>query len=528
MARDRRAAGRPVRRDGGPDRGDRPVGAGPEGPLALLQPHRGGQQLRHPLPATGGPGRGGWDPRSRIRAGRGPAAEARERRTPSPRTSRSCWTRTYWPRGTSTSPSGTSRSAPTTAGWRTRPTPPAGSATPCASSTWPPVRRRPRPSTTPPTAWPGPTTTPPSSTCGWTRPCAPTSSGGTGSAPIRPPTPWSTRRRTTASTWGWAGPRTTGTSSSGLDSKVTSEFRALSADEPEGDFSVIEPRRQGIEYSVDHDRGDPAGGRAGRFLIVTNDGAEDFRLMEAPDDSPGRAYWREVIPARPGVQAGQRRPLRRPPGGLRAGGRRDPGPGDRRRLGDVHAPWSGRSRPPRCGAGPTPSTSPPPSATSTPRWSPPAPSTTSTSTSGGSALLKRQPVLGDFDPAATGPSGGGPWPATGPRSPCRWSTDPTWWAMPVRRRAGAVPALRLRLLRGVHRPDLLLAAAEPARPGVRLRHRPRPGRRRDGPDLVRGGQVRGQAQHLHRLRGLRPHPDRRGMDHARTSWWPGEAAPAAC
>jgi len=87
----------------------------------------------------------------------------------------------------------------------------------------------------------------------------------------------------------------------GLDSKVTSEYRALSADDPGGEFTVIEPRRQGIEYSVDHDRGDSSGG-GGRFLIVTNDGAEDFRLMEAADDTPGRDSWREVIPARPGVR----------------------------------------------------------------------------------------------------------------------------------------------------------------------------------------------------------------------------------
>ena len=88
----------------------------------------------------------------------------------------------------------------------------------------------------------------------------------------------------------------------GMDSKVTSEVRALPADEPEGEFSVIEPRRQGIEYAVDHDRGDPTTGRAGRFLIVTNDGAEDFRLMAAPDASPGRDSWQEVVPARPGVR----------------------------------------------------------------------------------------------------------------------------------------------------------------------------------------------------------------------------------
>jgi oligopeptidase B len=87
-----------------------------------------------------------------------------------------------------------------------------------------------------------------------------------------------------------------------LESKVTSEVRALSADDPSGPFSVIEPRRQGVEYSVDHDRGDPAQGRDSRFLIVTNDGAEDFRLMEAPDATPGRDHWSEVIPARAGVR----------------------------------------------------------------------------------------------------------------------------------------------------------------------------------------------------------------------------------
>ena len=88
----------------------------------------------------------------------------------------------------------------------------------------------------------------------------------------------------------------------GLDSKVTSEVRVLDADDPDGTFAVLEPRRQGVEYSVDHDRGDPATGRAPRFLIVTNDGAEDFRLMEAPEDAPGRAHWTEVIGARAGVR----------------------------------------------------------------------------------------------------------------------------------------------------------------------------------------------------------------------------------
>jgi oligopeptidase B len=88
----------------------------------------------------------------------------------------------------------------------------------------------------------------------------------------------------------------------GLESKVTTEVRVRRADDPVGEFAVIEPRRQGVEYHVDHDRGDPEEGRPGRFLVVTNDGAEDFRLMEAPDDAPGRAHWQEVIAGRPGVR----------------------------------------------------------------------------------------------------------------------------------------------------------------------------------------------------------------------------------
>ncbi|MGH9079253.1 MAG: S9 family peptidase, partial [Acidimicrobiales bacterium] len=89
-----------------------------------------------------------------------------------------------------------------------------------------------------------------------------------------------------------------------LESKVTTEVHSLRSDDPFGEFVVIEPRRPGVEYRVTHDGGDPdthAGG-VSRYLIVTNDGAEDFRLMAAPDDSPARDNWIEVIPHRPGVR----------------------------------------------------------------------------------------------------------------------------------------------------------------------------------------------------------------------------------
>ena len=72
------------------------------------------------------------------------------------------------------------------------------------------------------------------------------------------------------------------------DSKVTSEVRVLPADEPQGAFRVVQAREQGVEYHLEH-HGD-------RFLIVTNaDGAENFKLVEAPVADPGRRNWREVV-----------------------------------------------------------------------------------------------------------------------------------------------------------------------------------------------------------------------------------------
>jgi oligopeptidase B len=79
-----------------------------------------------------------------------------------------------------------------------------------------------------------------------------------------------------------------------LESKVTSEARVVSGDDPDGDFRTIEPRRQGVEYAIEH--------HDGRFLIVTNADAENFRLVEAPVERPGRDAWRDVIAHRPEVR----------------------------------------------------------------------------------------------------------------------------------------------------------------------------------------------------------------------------------
>jgi oligopeptidase B len=80
-----------------------------------------------------------------------------------------------------------------------------------------------------------------------------------------------------------------------LGSKVTSEAHYLRADDPAGEWQVIEPRRQDVEYEVDH--------RDGEFLILTNDGgAENFKLVSAPVGSPGAEHWTEVLPYDPAVR----------------------------------------------------------------------------------------------------------------------------------------------------------------------------------------------------------------------------------
>ena len=80
-----------------------------------------------------------------------------------------------------------------------------------------------------------------------------------------------------------------------IGSKVTTEAWILEADNPLGEFRVVQPREQDIEYSLEH--------HTDRFFIVTNaDGAENFKLVSAPDENPGREQWVDVIAHRPDVK----------------------------------------------------------------------------------------------------------------------------------------------------------------------------------------------------------------------------------
>jgi oligopeptidase B len=75
-----------------------------------------------------------------------------------------------------------------------------------------------------------------------------------------------------------------------VQSAVTGEAWLLDAARPEGEFTVVRPRRQGVEYHVDHQAG--ADG-TDRLLILHNDHAENFELAAAPLSDP--ANWTPII-----------------------------------------------------------------------------------------------------------------------------------------------------------------------------------------------------------------------------------------
>ena len=77
-----------------------------------------------------------------------------------------------------------------------------------------------------------------------------------------------------------------------INEERTSEYRYLPADQPSQQLNVMEPRRRGVIYEVDH--------VGEEFFIRTNLGAPDFRLMSAPQATPAAQHWREIVAEEPG------------------------------------------------------------------------------------------------------------------------------------------------------------------------------------------------------------------------------------
>ena len=111
-----------------------------------------------------------------------------------------------------------------------------------------------------------------------------------------------------------------------ISSSLTSEAWLLDAANPAASPRVVLPRRQGVEYSVEHQAG-PDGD--GRLLILHNDGALNFELAQVPLASsvkgqagggrgphrrPGGPHHGHCAPG--GHQAAWRGRLRRPRGGV--------------------------------------------------------------------------------------------------------------------------------------------------------------------------------------------------------------------
>ena len=76
----------------------------------------------------------------------------------------------------------------------------------------------------------------------------------------------------------------------GSQSTLTSEYRFLDANNPSGEFKIIQPRTRGLEYSVDHFGND--------FYIRCNLDAQNFKLVKTPVAKTEKENWVEVIPNR--------------------------------------------------------------------------------------------------------------------------------------------------------------------------------------------------------------------------------------
>ena len=79
----------------------------------------------------------------------------------------------------------------------------------------------------------------------------------------------------------------------GSSQTLSTEFRFLDANKPDGAWKVVHPRERELEYFVDHFGDD--------FYIVTNWEAKNFRLMKTPVSRCDKAHWEEIIPHRSNV-----------------------------------------------------------------------------------------------------------------------------------------------------------------------------------------------------------------------------------
>ncbi len=72
------------------------------------------------------------------------------------------------------------------------------------------------------------------------------------------------------------------------DGFTSSEWRVIPTSNPFAAPIVLAARRPNVEYQVDH--------IDGAFLMTTNDGAQNFKVMRLADDQIGKGQWADYIP----------------------------------------------------------------------------------------------------------------------------------------------------------------------------------------------------------------------------------------
>ena len=79
-----------------------------------------------------------------------------------------------------------------------------------------------------------------------------------------------------------------------MDGYDTTELRAVPLDAPDAAPIVVLPRKSDVRCYSDH--------IGGRWIIRTNEGARDFRIVSAPESAAAdRSQWKDLLPHRPGT-----------------------------------------------------------------------------------------------------------------------------------------------------------------------------------------------------------------------------------
>ena len=266
---------------------------------------------------------------------------------------------------------------------------------------------------------------------------------------------------------------------------MTSEIRYADATDGEAEFVPVWPRRKGSSTRVEH----AVVGGEDRFLILHNDGAENFTLVEAPVSDPTAHPDADRAPRRrpPRRRRRVRRALR---GQLpQRGPAADPAVAAlrRRHLRQPGGPHVRRAELTSAGLSATPS------------WDSPVLRIGYDVVRHPGARLRRRPGHRRAHAAARA-AGARRLPTRGLRERRDWAVAADGARMPISiiHRAGDASArpdaaLRLWLYESCEDPRFSIAAAVAARPRHGLRDRPCARRRRDGPAVVRARQAAGEA-----------------------------------